>query len=206
MTTAFDAIAALFDGNDPSFGTARGRPKGTQGARSWSFSLDAVDRDLMEDAADLAEYLGEDTGVEAGVLHTSVVEGDGDDQCDEYTHIVGHLDADRAKCWAVQIKATVPHVEAFDVGAEVLLLEDPRQIRLISGKKDDEELEAVARALVGMVNGYAGGNNEKLLALFDAVADHPDGGFMRVLEAKHRGAGLDASTPAGKGKTPRRRV
>lgn len=202
----FDRICAVFDGSDMALGEAEGKPKGKAGQRQWKFHLEAVDRDLMEDPDMFVDYLQDQYNISGEVLHRSVEEGDGDDMADEYSFVVAATASTPDESWAIQIKATSPHVEDFDTSATFTLLEDPSKIQTLVNKQQHDHLQSVAASVASSIHGYCGGDQEKILALFDAIKDHPDGGFMRVLEASISGERLDASTPKAKKTALKRRM
>ena len=199
--TDYDKLRVLFDDSHESLGEADSEPQGKTGSRIWSFYLNSVERDTFEDADSLLDNIKELTGLEAQVLYSKKSFGDGDDQADDFTVMIGCVDEDPDKTWLVQIDVALPHVEDFDCSAEVSVWESRKDIDKVMSGHTEEALSDATAGVCGAIQEYAKGDPERVREIFDAIrADQDSGQWLREWEAGLMGKTLNETTPKAPGK------
>lgn len=201
----YEFLPALFRGD--GLGDQKFKPKGPSGSRQWSFYESSVDRDIVDDVQSLIDHVEAETGLVAEALLFNVESGDGDDQADTHTMVVGHLDEDPGKTWAIKIRAVLPHVEDFDTAAEILVLENRADIEILIGADRANAFRDLARDISLLVNLITQGDPDLVEQAFAHIrADEENGQWLRQWEAIRLGQSLDQATAPATGKKPASRM
>jgi hypothetical protein len=203
--TAFDKVAAAFKQAREPFGCGTGKPTGEAGSREWSFHQGAADRDLMSDPQSILDEIEEMTGVDGKIL---LFNEEAAEQVHDYKIIVGNLHGADGECWAISIESSMPDIEEFDSTADVRLIESPAVAKALIKQQTRGAIEQCASDLIERINLLTSEQPAKLLALLEAIEQHPQGqSIIGVWKAEITSQVLGATTsPAAQGKTPGARM
>lgn len=195
----YDKLKALFDGSVLSLGKAIGQPEGAEFDRSWQIYLDDRDRDLREllaSPADFACYINDMTDLETKVLFSNPLSDEPDAQA--ISMLVGVVDKDPARTWAIYVDVTLPYESDLSVSAYFSVFESTSRIVSLIEQQTAHAKISAAQAINSAVEHYSQGDPARVCELLDHLRS--TGGssthWLSQWEAHLMGDQLDKATPA----------
>lgn len=175
---AFDTLAQALmeDSVSNGFRCEQSDIGGKPGARKIQFYVDGIDQDMGNDEAWIAEQLAlvfEENHIGYADILVDKVERNDDDN--NRTILVAHLDDDPALTWGVLVESVVPHDDDHPTSANVTVLENGEQIRKYVLQEKQESIDALAEDIVERLHAISPGDPMVQLALLKAINELTDG-------------------------------
>lgn len=204
----FDTIAAMLEDDlCPYRPATMPKIKGDTGQRLLEWTVEGIDTEYV-DFSMISDELSTERGVV--VQETAIFEDIEAEEEGSMSHLeqimVGNLDLDDDKCWALFVECDVMFDANFESNANFKLMEGRRQIEAFIALHQDGVIKEIAENILNLVNFATKGQPDLLLRLRELMQQQGGEAVFKVWDSEANGNALEAQTPTARGQSKRPRV